>query len=103
MKLGWFIGNFVPTAYRTEDFEVAYKEHKKDSHHPTHYHKKIIEINLLIEGKMIICDKELNSGDIFIINPYEVSSPIFIEDCKVICVKVPSIIGDKYECSEESK
>ena len=29
MKGGWFIGNFFPTAFKTKNFEVSYKLHKK--------------------------------------------------------------------------
>ena len=36
-------------------------------------------------------------GDIFILEPKEVADPIFHEDCKIVCVKKPSIIGDKFE------
>jgi quercetin dioxygenase-like cupin family protein len=45
---------------------------------------------------MIIQNKELNTGDIFIIHPNEIADPIFLEDCKVLIVKTPSIPGDKY-------
>ena len=97
MKGGWFIGNFEPTAYKTDVVEVSYKFHKKGEIYDVHYQTKIMEINLLTHGKMIIQDKELNAGDIFIIPPYEIADPIFLEDCSVLVVKVPSIIGDKYE------
>lgn len=30
MKGGWFVGDFEPTAYKTKDFEVAYKFHYKE-------------------------------------------------------------------------
>ena len=43
------------------------------------------------------------SGDIFLIEKYEIADPEFLEDCKVLCVKRPSIIGDKYEVLPEQK
>jgi hypothetical protein len=46
---------------------------------------------------MIIQDKELNSGDVFVFTPGEIADPIFLEDCTVLVVKIPSIPGDKYE------
>jgi len=95
MKGGWFIGNFEPTAYKTDVVEVSYKFHKKGEIYDVHYQTKIMEINLLTHGKMIIQDKELNAGDIFIIPPYEIADPIFLEDCEVICVKIPGITNDK--------
>jgi hypothetical protein len=45
---------------------------------------------------MTIQNKELNEGDIFILNPYEIADPIFLEDCTVLIVKTPSVPDDKY-------
>lgn len=90
MKGGWFVGNFEPTAFKTDAFEVSYKIHPKGEAWDHHYHHTVTEINMLIEGKMIIQGKHLQSGDIFILNPYEVADPTFLEDCRIICVKTPS-------------
>jgi len=94
---GWFVGDFTPSAFRTKDFEVCYKTHTKGEIWPTHYHKISTEINLLIDGKMIIQDVELNSGDIFILEPWELANPVFLEDCKLVIIKTPSSTNDKYE------
>lgn len=96
MKGGWFIGDFEPSAYKTKEFEVCYKFHSKGEGWDTHYHKRAVEINYLVQGKMLLQDKELNSGDIFILKPYEVANPIFLEDCTVLIVKTPSITNDKF-------
>ena len=98
MKGGWFVGNFEPTALKTEQFEVGFKLHKQGESWPVHYHKVATEINYLIRGRMIIAGQELTTGDIFTIFPGEVADPVFLEDCEVITVKTPSVIGDKYEC-----
>ena len=45
---------------------------------------------------MMIQNTELNEGDIFILKPYEIADPIFLEDCTVLIIKTPSIPGDKY-------
>jgi hypothetical protein len=50
----------------------------------------VTEINLLIKGKMTMQGKTLESGDIFIVEPWEITDPIFLEDCEIICVKTPS-------------
>lgn len=96
MTGGWFIGDFEPTAYKTSEFEVCLKHHKSGEKWDKHYHKLGTEINYLVEGKMIIQDTELNAGDIFTIHPYEIADPIFLEDCKVLIIKTPSLPGDKY-------
>lgn len=93
---GWFIGNFEPSAYKTEDFEVCYKHHIKNEKWDTHYHKKAIEINLLIKGKMKINGIIIEEGSIFVIEPYYISAPEFLEDCEIIIVKTISDKNDKY-------
>ena len=100
MKDGWFVGDFIPSAYKTSYFEVCYKKHKKNEKWDTHYHKKSIEINYLISGEMIINETKLTAGDIFLIEPYFISTPTFLEDCTLIIIKTPSIIGDKFVINE---
>jgi len=94
---GWFIGNFDPSLIKTENFEVGLLTHKKGEVWPKHYHAIATEYNLLVSGSMIIKETRIEPGDIFILEPYEIADPEFLEDCTVLCVKVPSIPGDKYE------
>ena len=100
MFKGWFIGDFEPSAYKTKEFEVGTTLHPKGSDWETHYHKKATEITWLIEGKMKIQNKILKSGDIFVIYPWEIANPEFLEDCKVLVIKTPSDTGDKYVIHE---
>jgi hypothetical protein len=95
MKSGWFIGDFEPTSFRTNQMEACYRIHPKGEKWDTHYHRYITEINLLISGKMKIQDRILISGDIFVLEPYEIANPEFIEDCSIVCIKYPSIPEDK--------
>ncbi len=95
-KGGWFIGNFEPTSFKTDKFEVCFKLHKQGEKWETHYHKIATEINLLIDGEMTIQGKNLKTGDVFVLEPWEIADPIFKTDCQVLIVKTPSIIGDKY-------
>lgn len=97
MHRGWFIGDFEPGVLRTRDFEVGVLTHLKGESWAAHYHEIATEYNVLLEGRMRIADRELAAGDIFWFEPGEVADPEFLEDCKVLCVKTPSIIGDKYE------
>ena len=96
MKGGWYIGNFEPTAYKTKDFEVSLKDHPKGEVWPKHFHKEAIEINLIVKGEMRLNNVSLKQGDIFIIDKMEVVDPEFLKDCLIVCVKVPSVLGDKY-------
>jgi hypothetical protein len=93
---GWFIGNFEPSVYKTEYFEVCFKRHIKNEKWPIHYHKQATEINYLIRGEMSIGHMNLRPGDIFILDKYEIADPVFFTDCELLVVKTPSIIGDKY-------
>jgi hypothetical protein len=92
---GWFVGNFEKAAFQTDACEVSYKYHAKGEVWPVHYQEKIIEVNLMVRGKMKMHDKILVEGDIFILYPYEIADPEFLEDCEVVCVKVPGITNDK--------
>jgi quercetin dioxygenase-like cupin family protein len=94
---GWFVGDFEPSVLRTKDFEVGVLTHKKDEYWAPHYHKESVEYNVLISGKMIVQGKELNSGDVFVFEKGEIADPIFLEDCTLVVVKVPSIPSDKFE------
>jgi mannose-6-phosphate isomerase-like protein (cupin superfamily) len=100
MVKGWFVGDFEPSAFKTKDFEVCYRIHPAGEEWDHHYHKEAVEINLLISGKMTMLDQTLSSGDVFVVNPYEIADPVFIEDCAIVCVKTPSVIGDKYIINE---
>lgn len=96
MHRGWLIGDFEPSIYQTKDFEVGILTHPRGEKWPAHYHKVATEYNILLEGKMRVCDVDLSPGDIFVIEPNEIADPIFYEDCKILCVKVPSHTQDKF-------
>lgn len=95
MFRGWYVGNFEPSAFKTTDFEAGYLLHKKGEQWDVHYHKYMTEVNFLVKGKMILNDIELNEGDIFLIDKNEIACPIFLEDCYIFVLKIPSVPGDK--------
>jgi hypothetical protein len=45
---------------------------------------------------MNLSGTHLKEGDIFILHPGELAVPEFLEDCEIVCVKTPSVKGDKY-------
>ena len=94
---GWLIGNFAPSLLKTKDFEVGLLTHKKGEVWPKHYHKIGTEYNVLISGSMTVDGTLIEPGDVFTFYPNDIADPVFHEDCKVLCVKTPSIPGDKYE------
>jgi dTDP-glucose pyrophosphorylase len=92
---GWFIGNFEPSVFKTTDFEIGMLLHTKGEKWTPHYHENMTEINLLVSGDMILNDKKLKVNDIFTFKPGQIAAPIFLEDCHILCIKVPSVPGDK--------
>lgn len=92
---GWYIGNFPNAAYKTKSAEASLKTHLKGEKWDWHYHEHLDEINLIISGKMIIQGRVLSTGDIFILEPMELADPIFIEDCQIVCIKLPNFTNDK--------
>ena len=95
MEGGWFIGDFSPSFFRSKAFEVAFKKHAACEKWPKHIQKKVTEINLLIRGSLTDRGYTFGDGDLWHIEPGEVSEPKFLSDCEVICIKVPSLPKDK--------
>jgi dTDP-glucose pyrophosphorylase len=95
-KRGWFIGNFEPTMYKTSEFEVGFLFHGKGERWDYHYHKEAVEHNFLINGSMILNDVTIPRGSYFKIERNQIACPVFLEDCYIVCVKLPSIPGDKF-------
>jgi len=94
---GWFIGNFEPSLLKTNDFEVSVKMHPAGQVWEKHYHKEATEYNYVFDGVVEIDGVEYVKGDVFVIHPDFVVDPNFKEDCTIMCVKTPCVIGDKYE------
>jgi len=44
---------------------------------------------------MIINNEIIEQGDIFVFENSVMAAPIFLEDCELIVVKVPSVTDDK--------
>lgn len=93
---GWFIGDFIPSIIRSKDFEVGIKTYCQGDSEPTHYHKFIHEITIVVRGKVRMCGQVLSEGDIILIEPYEPSEFKALEDCTLCVVKLPSIPSDKF-------
>ena len=52
MIKGWFIGNFEPTLYHTNDVEVAVKKYKAGDVEDEHYHKIATEFTVILNGEI---------------------------------------------------
>jgi len=92
---GWFIGDFPKAIFQSKDFEVSWRMHPAGQKWDLHYQENAIEINLLIDGEMNLNGIKIIPGDIFILDPYEITDVDFIKDCSIVCVKTPSLPNDK--------
>lgn len=96
MFKGWFVGNFVPTIYKTNDVEVALKEHKAGDYEDFHHHKIATEITVVVEGIMEMNGIEYKKNDIIVLAPNKGSDFKAITDTRVLVVKIPGANDDKY-------
>jgi hypothetical protein len=96
-KKGWFIGNFEPSLFKTNNVEVAFQKHKKGDVIIPHYHRMGKEYTLIIKGKEKINGDIYVEGDIFIIEPYTIAEVEILEDLEVLVIKEHSGSYDKVE------
>lgn len=93
---GWFVGNFEPSLLK-ENFEVGFHQHKAGEFHQDHFHKRSTEINLVVEGEIKINGEVFKVGDIFVLEPYEISQCQYLTDVKLVVVRNLSDSNDKFE------
>ncbi len=100
MKGGWFVGNFEPSLYRTNDVEAAVKSYKAGAYEHSHYHKLATEITVIVSGKVKMNGVEYNEGDIIIIEPGESTDFLAVTDSVNAVIKIPGANNDKYLTEE---
>lgn len=100
MVKGWFVGNFEPTLYKTNDCEVAVKSYVKGEYEKKHYHKIATEITVIVKGRVRMFDKEFSEGDMVVVEPGEATDFEALEDCINVVVKLPGANNDKFEVED---
>ena len=94
---GWFIGNFEPSLFKTNDCEVAVKRYNKGDYEGHHYHKIATEYTVIINGRVKMNGIEYGAGSIITMEPNEVTDFECLEDGTVnVVVKIPGGNNDKY-------
>lgn len=96
MVRGWVVGNFDPSIYKTSGVEFAVQQFKAGDHEAWHYHKIATEVTVIVSGKAEMNGKELNAGDVVMLEPGEGTDFRVIEDTTTAVVKVPGVLNDKY-------
>ena len=102
MVKGWFVGNFEPTLYRTNDVEVAVKSYKAGDREDAHYHKSATEITVIVSGRVRMNSVEYGPGDIVVMEPGDVTDFEALTEVTNVVVKLPGANNDKYVVGEKS-
>jgi len=93
---GWVVGNFEPSLFKTNDFEVSVKSYTKGQYEPTHYHKVATEITIITKGRVVMNLEVYNEGDIIVIEPGDTTNFRATNDVTTTVIKFPCVEGDKY-------
>lgn len=101
MTRGWFVGNFSPTLYSTNDVEVAMKNYTAGEKEAWHYHKIATEITVVVSGEVEFDGSRFVAGDIVKLAPGEGTEFRALTDAVTVVVKLPGANNDKY--SREGK
>lgn len=97
MKDGWIAGNFEPTLFKTQDFEVAVKNYKKGDYEKKHYHKIATEFTVIVYGEVEMNKVKYSAGQVIRLDPGEATDFFVLSDIAITTVlKVPGAAGDKY-------
>jgi mannose-6-phosphate isomerase-like protein (cupin superfamily) len=96
MFRGWFVGDFEPSAFKTDGCEVAVKSYRAGEKEPLHHHKISTEITLILTGEVLMAGRKWGPGDIVVLSPGHATEFEAITDTINVVVKVPSAKNDKF-------
>jgi quercetin dioxygenase-like cupin family protein len=96
MVRGWFVGDFEPTALRSQDCEVAVRRYRAGDREDRHHHRIATEVTVIISGEVRMMGRQWKAGDIIVVDPNEATDFEALTDTVNVVVKLPSVMGDKY-------
>ncbi|EHI61377.1 hypothetical protein [Hungatella hathewayi] len=96
MIRGWFVGNFEPSLFNTNDVEVAVKKYNAGDYEEIHYHKIATEITVIISGEVEMNGIRYKENDMIVMEPFDKTDFLAITDTINVVVKVPGANDDKY-------
>jgi hypothetical protein len=97
MIKGWFIGNFEPSLFKTNDVEVGVKKYLAGDLENSHFHKIATEFTVIISGVVEMNGIQYVENDIIKIIPGVSTNFKAITDVITVVVKLPGANNDKYE------
>lgn len=98
---GWFCGTFMKSNHpgKTDKLEVKYTEHKCGDAEKPHYHRKMIELIIMLEGKarFQVNDEEflIQKNNFVFIDRNNIISIQFLEDSKILAIHTPSLTEEE--------
>ncbi len=96
MFKGWFIGNFEPTVFKTNEVEVGIKHYQKGEHETSHHHKIATEITVVQKGIVEMGGVRYSEGAIIKLGPGVSTDFKAITEVTIVVVKIPGANNDKY-------
>jgi len=93
---GWVIGNFEPTLFNTDQFEIAVKHYKAGDKEEKHYHKIATETTLIVSGTVLMNGVIYNGGEIVTIESGEATDFEALTDTITTVIKIPCVKDDKF-------
>ena len=96
MIKGWFIGPFLPTVFKTDQFECAVKRYAAGDHEALHVHQIATEFTVIVEGKVRMNGLEYGRDTILEIPPGDATDFEALTDVITFVVKIPAVQGDKF-------
>ncbi len=97
MFKGWFIGNFEPSLFKTNDVEIGVKKYKAGDYENAHVHKIATEFTVIVSGEVEMNGVVYKENEIIKIVPDVVTNFKAITDVITVVVKLPGANNDKYE------
>lgn len=94
-KLGWIVGDFVPSLVSSKEIEIAVKYFQAGEKEPSHKQIIATEISVVVNGIIKIDGVSFESGDIIKISPGIFADFESVTDSALVCIKYPSLPNDK--------
>lgn len=96
MIKGWFVGNFEPTVFKTNEVEIGIKHYQSGDFEKKHHHKLATEITVVQKGIVEMNGIQYGDGAIIKLDPGVSTDFKAVTDVTTIVVKIPGAKNDKY-------
>ena len=101
MTRGWFVGDFEPSAYRTNEAEAGIRLLEAGYCEQAHYHRTSVKVIAVLAGKLRMFHREWLEDDIVVFEPGDISSIEALQDSKIVMLLLPGIKNDKVYVNSE--